>query len=165
MNIFMPETSIEKSVSILDDKRLIKQILECYQIVNINDRLLKGEQKVGYANHPVVKFYRDKRKFVIKYGYEACVEYWFRFGKNHAYHAFFSYECLAKQDNINDYDIIYIAKPNTDECTIVNHIIEKQNDIADVCKAFRKKLINKWQNDKRQPKWSNHNKPYWYKGD
>ena len=89
MNVFMPCVTIEDSVRALDDKRLIKQILECKQILEVFDRLDNGEQKVGYANHPVVKHYYnlgfDGKFFIAFYAIFACREYEDRFFHRHSY--------------------------------------------------------------------------------
>ena len=49
MNIFLPyEYDIKKSVISLDDRRLIKQILEVHQLARIKIENRSG----GYSNHP-----------------------------------------------------------------------------------------------------------------
>ena len=163
MNIFMPEVLIANSVMTLDDRRLIKQILECYQIIRINERVLAGEENVGYRNHPVVKFYRDKIPFVIKYGMVACSEYFVRFCKCHTYQDFFT-DHWRNYPQISDiYNVLYCEKRSTElyeksvEYDVKNHRLE------DVHLLFREKLINKWNNDKRKPTWTGIQCPNWYK--
>lgn len=162
MNIFMPEPTISKSVEALDDKRLLKQILECYQIVKINDRVLAGEEKVGYSHHPVVEYYRDKRRFVCEYGYKACLERWARTGKGHKYWDFFAQE-------ENKYDrwqvflkVCYIDK-RPDLYFVESKYMYNIKSLPDVCKEFRQKLINKWNTDKKRPCWTGSECPAWYK--
>ena len=89
MNVFMPESDVISSLKTLDDRRLRKQILECRQIIAINDKIKNGASRVSYANHPVVKFYRDKRAFLVYYGFYATIEYCHRFGKDHKYSEWF----------------------------------------------------------------------------
>ncbi len=91
MNIFLPYCSnvvtyndIINSVWSLDDKRLIKQILEVYEIFQVSI----GEN-TGWSNHPIVKHYKDFPTFLITYGLECCYEYTCRFGKHHKYEEFF----------------------------------------------------------------------------
>lgn len=166
MNIFMPETSVTRSVAVLDDKRLIKQILECYQIIKINDRVLAGEEKVGYRNHPVVKFYRDKRDFLIYYGICACGEYYWRFCKEHKYDEFFNEEFVKLNKYDIKYNILYCEKRETGlyEETVEYEYNDSSQDtlIDNVHLKFRQKLINKWKTDKCPPKWTNEERPGWY---
>ena len=84
MNLFMPFPDIKRSVESLDDRRLNKQILECYQI----HRVAMGASE-GYKNHPIVAFYINHHKFVSDYGYYCCLEYTYRTGKQHKYNDYF----------------------------------------------------------------------------
>ena len=162
MNIFMPEALIADSVFALDDKRLIKQILECYQIIRINERVLAGEEDVGYRNHPVVKFYRDKLPFVATYGKFACYEYYMRFCKHHQYDNFFFDEAeLYGRPEI--YDILYCEKRSTGLYeNSVRYDVRNDIEPEDTHLMFRQKLIKKWDTDKRTPTWTNQTKPAWY---
>ena len=54
MNIFMPYEEITASVESLDDKRLLKQILEVMSLIRIYKREQEGEIITrGYVNHPI----------------------------------------------------------------------------------------------------------------
>ena len=55
MQTFLPYTSFLKSAMTLDNKRLNKQILEGYQILNV---LSNDDPKAGWRNHPAVKMWR-----------------------------------------------------------------------------------------------------------
>lgn len=51
MQTFLPYTSYRECAKALDNKRLNKQILECYQILNV----LSGQSPTGaWRNHPAV---------------------------------------------------------------------------------------------------------------
>lgn len=52
MNIFQPYEDVADCAQALDDRRLIKQILECKQIYD------SGIQKRGYSNHPVTQHFK-----------------------------------------------------------------------------------------------------------
>ena len=163
MNIFMPEPTIERSVAALDDSRLNKQILECRQIINANDRVLAGEEKVGYSHHPVVVFYRDKRDFLIEYGYRACTEYYWRFGKKHSYDEFFEDAFILKNSPLLSYPVCYIDKrPELYEVSATLPIDFGALLAADLVLCnFRRKLELKWNNSKRKPKWTRRGCPSW----
>ena len=54
MQTFLASTNTLKAARALDNKRLNKQILECYQILNV----LSGRSKTGaWRNHPAVKMW------------------------------------------------------------------------------------------------------------
>ena len=155
MNLFLPEETIVDSVKALDDKRLIKQILECKTILDV---ALEGKQ--GYAKHPVVAYYSEYPQFVTEYGKICCNEYCIRFAKEHKLYWYF----LEKWLNRDKY-----FKGKEKECpkpfycegakTDPNCIRTTENTVE----LFRNKLCEKWDNDKIAPKWTNRQPPEWYK--
>ena len=162
MNIFMPEVSIVESIQALDDRRLNKQILECRQIIKANDRLDAGETKVGYSHHPVVRYYRDKRDFLIWYGLTAVAEYLYRKGKMHSYTSWF-YEEAKNIDlrRLFTYDVIYVE---TNSSTNAKYAVDPKFDKSSEVRAlFREKLKRKWDADRKRPTWTNRETPVWYK--
>lgn len=55
MQTFLASTNTLKAARALDNKRLNKQILECYQILNV----LSGRSKTGaWRNHPAVLMWK-----------------------------------------------------------------------------------------------------------
>lgn len=143
MNIFLPFVdNIDKSIRCLDDRRLMKQILECQTIVDVYN----GAKP--YSNHPIVKHYSSSPrqiKFVQYCGYRCCKEFEYRFGKKHAYAPRFPK--VAYFLGTPQFVPIYIegSKPY--------QLIEK--DPRQVEDLFQEKLIHKWMNDKYIPKWTN----------
>ena len=55
MQTFLPYKNFDKSAQALDNKRLNKQILECYQILKV---LSSDDPHAGWRNHPAVKMWR-----------------------------------------------------------------------------------------------------------
>ena len=55
MQTFLPYKDYERVAEVLDSKRLNKQILECYQILNV---LSNPSPTAGWRNHPAVKMWR-----------------------------------------------------------------------------------------------------------
>ena len=99
MNIFLPyETNFRESVRALDDKRLNKQILECYQLINNVVKERKGEKVVGYKNHPIYLHYKQYFKALILYAWNCCMEYLDRFEKFHALHNQINWLYLTEVD-------------------------------------------------------------------
>ena len=163
MNLFLPEKTVYDSVRALDDKRLIKQILECKTILDV----ALDESKKGYAKHPVVKYYSVFPNFVATYGYIATIEYYTRFKKDHSLQGHFCKYVGEIQKKIlvdamlRGKNLSYYPKPFYCEGskTDPNCIRTTENTVE----LFRNKLCKKWDNDKYPPKWTNRQPPEWYK--
>ena len=56
MQTFLPYTNFKEVASELDSKRLNKQILECYQILNV---LSNPSPTAGWRNHPAVLMWKN----------------------------------------------------------------------------------------------------------
>lgn len=69
MQLFLPYPSITQSVQCLDNRRLMKQIVEASQIV---DAIMHD---TGWRHHPIVRALRHHVDFVIEYGYVANAEW------------------------------------------------------------------------------------------
>lgn len=79
MQTFLPYPNVEKSVKVLDSRRLGKQRVEAFQILNI---ILNRTNTRGWRNHPVVKMWRGYTN-ALKFYFNKCVEEWiFRGYKN-----------------------------------------------------------------------------------
>lgn len=153
MNIFLPFENIEQSVKALDDKRLVKQILECKQIY---DSRYKTK---GYANHPVVKFYRIYPFFVVRYAMAACGEYTYRFGRHHKYEPFFNSLFFDNIQNAtsSSWDVpMFYCEGSANKDTYIR-------TTENVPELFQAKLIKKWNTDKHKPKWTKRAVPEFYK--
>lgn len=66
MQTFLPFRSFHESAQALDSKRLNKQILEGYQILNV---LSSNNPKAGWRNHPAVKMWRWHEGALLEYIY------------------------------------------------------------------------------------------------
>ena len=151
MNLFMPYPSVIKSVGALDDRRLIKQILECKVILDI-----ALGKKSGYAKHPVCVHYKDYVKFVAYYANQACCEYTLRFRKDHSYEKDFIHMYVHAATPTKPLEILYAAgSKGSKDC--IRATGKKVHDM------FKQKLIEKWNNDKVPPKWTNWEIPEFYK--
>lgn len=64
MQTFLPYKDFDKSAHALDSKRLNKQILEGYQIMNV---LMNPDPKAGWRNHPAVKMWRGYENTLFTY--------------------------------------------------------------------------------------------------
>ena len=153
MNIFLPyEYDIKKSVISLDDRRLIKQILEVYQLARIKIENRSG----GYSNHPVYQHYKNYLDFMIEYGLQACREYKHRFNKEHSLYNSFAEMFFNHDTQRFLYYLPFYAEGSK---KLPNCIRTTEN----VGKLYRDKLVNKWKSDKLKPTWTNREIPEFYK--
>jgi hypothetical protein len=64
MQTFLPYKSFVNTARTLDNKRLNKQILECYQILKV---MHNNDPHAGWRNHPAVKMWRGHAKSLWNY--------------------------------------------------------------------------------------------------
>lgn len=64
MQTFLPSKTFNTSAQMLDNKRLNKQVLEGYQILNV---LSNDDPHAGWRNHPAVKMWRGSEHFLYSY--------------------------------------------------------------------------------------------------
>lgn len=64
MQTFLPYTDLAEIARNLDSKRLNKQILECYQILNVLSGKAKGN---GWKNHPAVLMWKGYERGLWNY--------------------------------------------------------------------------------------------------
>ncbi len=155
MNIFLPyENDIQKSVESLDDKRLNKQILECYQLLSlaIDEKEGVDISKRRYKNHPIYLHYKYGSGFVALYGIYCCDEYKYRFNKKHKLEKLFIL-LFNISDNFSCTPFYMEGSKGKP-----NYIRTTEN----VSVLYQVKLIKKWETDKKPPKWTNRQKPLFY---
>lgn len=144
MNIFVTSFNPRLCAEYLDDKRVIKMILESTQLLSTALTLSGGQgvYKVTHKNHPCSIWVRQSRGnylWLTRHMYYLCVEYEKRFNKIHSCYKHLDY--LYKQS-------YYI--PEGKLTPFVNCTPYK--DLG-VFIAYRLTLIEKWYKDKRVPTW------------
>jgi hypothetical protein len=72
MQTFLPYPDFEKSAACLDYKRLGKQRVEAYQIINV---LVSNKTEGGWVNHPAVRMWRGHIAALQQY-YNTIVTEW-----------------------------------------------------------------------------------------
>lgn len=151
MNIFLPyEYNLEKSAETLDDRRLIKQILELYLILRIS---LGYNSR--YKSHPIVEYYNKYPKFLALYGYICCQEYTYRFRKEHKCMKYF----IQNKDIAASYTPVYLINKIIDK----KYIYMPKLNMESVSKKYQRLLKWKWGMDrqkKHSPRWTNRDIPY-----
>lgn len=149
MNIFLPfENDVQKSVAALDNKRLNKQILECYQ-------LLESSLRNKDFKHPIFVHYKDNTDFLLFYGMRCCREYYMRKGhKPHKLHNYFCkyFETHAPFDKYVPEFVPFYGEGSKDKPECIR-------TTCNVSLLFQAKLIKKWLNDKYKPVWTIRGEP------
>lgn len=78
MQTFLPLSDFKECARVLDYRRLGKQRVEAWQILNT---LALGERAKGWRNHPAVLMWRGHEDALNAYGREMCLE-WIERGYN-----------------------------------------------------------------------------------
>jgi len=83
MQTFLPFSDIEKSLKVLDTKRLGKQRVVAYQIISAITRRpkLDGTPYKGWLNHPCTIMWRNNLP-MLKLYYNSCIDEWISRGFN-----------------------------------------------------------------------------------
>lgn len=76
MQTFLPFPDFKQSVSVLDYRRLGKQRVETYQVLNI---LLKRTDSTGWRNHPVTRMWTNYHE-ALKLYQNFTIKEWIRRG-------------------------------------------------------------------------------------
>jgi hypothetical protein len=152
MNIFVidPE-NIKYNAEMLDDKRVVKMVLESAQLLASAVVMSGGKAtyKLTHKNHPCSIWAREHRgnyTWLLELFKHLCVEYSYRFNKVHKCEQYLK-EFEDGQFYLDDQKM-FDPHPN---CTIFKN--------KPIYEAYRLCMAEKWNNDKRQPKWTNRTKP------
>jgi len=145
VNIFASDPDPAVSARFLDDKRVIKMVLESAQLLStaMNECGAVGPYRTTHKNHPCSIWCRQSRtnyEWLLNHLRELCAEYARRYGKTH--------KCEGLIDTLT---AGALAMPDIEATPIPNCTIYKQE--PDVYKAYREYLKYKWTNDKRKPTW------------
>ena len=154
MNIFVVDPDTKICAQALDDLRLNKMIIETAQLLSTALRSHGSTAQIyniTHLNHPCAIWARlnsENYLWLLKYMEELVAERVSRTGRSHK-----SADLIPTLKS--ESHLIPIGQltmwPN---CTNFKHI-------KDVHEAYKVALIDKWLNDKRQPKWTNQERPAW----
>jgi hypothetical protein len=78
MQTFLPYPDLKKSLEVLDSRRLGKQRVEAFQILNI---ILERTDKKGWRNHPAVRMWRGYAN-ALKFYLNSAIQEWVSRGYN-----------------------------------------------------------------------------------
>ncbi|AIL65446.1 hypothetical protein NOVO_05375 [Rickettsiales bacterium Ac37b] len=165
MNIFATDLCPKLCAHNLDDRRLIKMILESAQLLStaifINSNIKHNElYKPTHIKHPCtiwVSLNRSNWMWLYKHLEALCAEYTYRFNKTH------------KTSSLLIYLLKYAENLPIGQATSFVNCTQSQllgvdfRNIENTHLAYRKYLGAKWDADKKRPKWTRRGGPDWYK--
>jgi hypothetical protein len=155
MNIFVTSNCPIESAKFLDDKRCIKMCLETAQLLSTALRVngYKGNDvyKIAHLNHPSSVWTRTTQgnyKWLLEHFIALCNEYNRRTGKSHAS----SILLPIFEANIG---LIPVGErmPFSNNARNLTKNVDFTHE-SDVTLAYQLYLSERWESDKREPKWS-----------
>lgn len=154
MNIFVTNQDPQQCAFALDDKRVVKMVLESAQMLctalDMRGFGFPDMYRPTHMGHPCTVWTAETRKNFEWLGLHAfCLseEYSCRYGKVHASHSTIEH-CLALKEGIPEGPLTPFAN-----CTDYKD--------EEVIKAYRKQMLDKWMSDVRSPTWSHRAPPFW----
>ena len=146
MNIFVTDLSPVQSAINLDNRRLVKMVLESAQLLSTTLTVLgddKAPYRVSHLNHPCSVWARSSRgnyQWLFDHFVALSFVYTQRYRKQH--------KCSEFISLFGDTTAQF---PNEPLLPFVNCSLFK--DETDVVQAYRKTMEAKWRDDKRPPAW------------
>lgn len=155
MNIMPFYPNPERSVIVLDDKRIGPLLKEALQMLSADGY---GPYKPAWLHHPVTKWVNKSmlnREWTVRWAYELAKEYRYRFRKEHACHFLLHFY-------YNDLFCNALKYPYTPEA-FCNAARRKDLGVdytmeSDVHRAYQLYILHRWQLDKRKPQWTRREK-------
>lgn len=158
MNLFVTDPCPVKAAAALDDKRVIKIILEVAQLCSTvyGERGVEGLYKPTHPHHPITHWLRNEPGalwWTLRYGLALCEVYTRFSGRHHA-----SEPMLRKLAARNRQRVEPSYWQNSARNKKAGHDF---TNVKCVHKAYRKYLLARWPNDKRVPVWTGRPQPKW----
>lgn len=157
MNIFVTSKCPVECAQTLDDKRVVKMVLETVQLLCTAINEEAGFQLTQYRSthkgHPCSKWARaslDNWLWLYNHGTALCNEYTRRYGKVHKSQA-------VLQDRLFTYALEYFELSGLTpfvNCARNASLGIDYTDIEDTHQAYQLYLADRWDNDRREPIWS-----------
>jgi hypothetical protein len=143
MNIFVISSDPKRNARMLDDKRLVKMVLETAQLLSnaVHFYTGSGPYKLTHVNHPCSVWVRESTgnyAWTVSLFKELCSEYTRRYSKTH--------KCESLLSTFENTQCRVDIMTEFKNCTDFKHL--------GVFEAYRKTMKTKWLNDKRKPSWS-----------
>jgi len=161
MNVFATDPSPIISAQNLDNKRVVKMILESAQMLSTALHEWGSEwtpYKPTHVNHPSNVWVRETRSnynWLVEHMEALCNEYTLRYGRVH-----------KSEQHLEAFKELSEAIPEGELTPFANCAANQEfgvsyKHLTDVCLAYRMYLNDRWDKDKRSPEWGNRGKPEW----
>lgn len=142
MNIFVICNDPRRNAKFLDNKRLVKMVLETTQLLSnaLWSHFGSGPYKTTHVNHPCSIWVSESGGnywWTVKLLKEMCSEYTRRYNKTH--------KCESLLSIFESAQIINETMTPFKNCTDFKHM--------PTFAAYRQAMRTKWKNDKLPPKW------------
>lgn len=154
MNIFVTDLDPKACAQVLDDKRVIKMILESAQMLSTALHAVGAGHLAPYkpthVNHPCSIWARESSAnyfWLLEHMQFLCMEYQIRYNKIH--------KCA---NYLHDLFNARHCIPKGELTPFANCTPHKNTGTFD---AYKLTLKDKWVNDKRPPTWKSNTKPSW----
>lgn len=165
MNIFATSICPTTSAKNLDDKRLIKMVLESAQLLStavfLNSNIIYNDiYKPTHLKHPCTiwaSLNRNNWDWLFLHFQSLCQEYTFRFNKKHKTENLLSTLVQYDQYLIKNKQITPF--PN---CTKSKILQVDFTTIINPHDAYQQYLVVKWTHDQPKPRWTNTTPPSWF---
>lgn len=161
VNIFITDEDPRISAVNLDDKRVIKMVLESAQMLctalHENNASHLAQYKSTHKNHPSNIWCRTTHfnyAWLLMHFKALCDEYTFRTGKTHK--SSLLYDDLYK-------GLQFIPKGKLTpyaNCAARQDMGISYKHLTNTCEAYRLYLTDRWASDKLTPKWTNRSRPF-----
>jgi hypothetical protein len=154
MNIFVTDADPAIAAKNLDDKRVIKMIVESAQMLSTamtKNGIGGAPYRSTHANHPCTLWAATSQQnfeWLLNHMVYLCCEYTLRYGKIHK---------SAQHMDLFRMNVQFF--PDIGLTPFANCTPHK--DQPDTIVAYRMTMIDKWANDKRTPTWKYNSKPTW----
>jgi hypothetical protein len=166
MNIFVTDTKQNEAVKHLDDKRIVKMVLETGQIICTVCHLrewfkTKIPYKPTHINHPIVQWAKKSKNLMwtVDYFISIFFEFRYRFDRIHQ-----TEKSMEKLVNGLIYSLDWQVIPdNFCNCAANESLKIDYTKISPVTRAYKKYLNHRWNTDKIKPKWTKRPEPEFYK--
>lgn len=163
MNIFFSDADPKVAAHNLDDKRVVKMILESAQMLctalRIHGAAHLAKYKSTHVNHPSNVWARatdSNYAWLLEHFAALCTEYTNRYGKIHACASMYG-DLQAGQAFIPKGDLTPFAN-----CAARSDMGIDYKGIPDTTVAYKNYLAVRWKHDTLIPKWTNTRAPAFY---
>jgi hypothetical protein len=165
MNIFTSDIDPRKAALALDDKRVVKMLLESAQILSSAIFLNSGLQhpeiyRPGFLGHPCVIWASQTLgnwQWLYEHFLALCEEYQYRYGRTHK-----TLQIAPALKELSSWIPQKTEITPFANCARAEKLGIDFKHMQEVPQAYRLYLQARWANDRRIPTWTGRGAPQWY---